>query len=301
MKELLILSGKGGTGKTSITAAFAALATNMIMCDADVDAADLHLLMNPAPQIINDFKGGNLAVINADKCIQCGICRDLCRFEAINEDFQIDAISCEGCGVCVDLCPENAIDFPQQTCGRWFISEAKYGPMVHARLGIAEENSGRLVALIRQQASELAKKENKELIITDGPPGVGCPVIASLNGVAAVVIVAEPTVSGLHDMKRVAQLAAHFKIQGMVCVNKYDLNPGKTKEIEDFAKEKNIQVLGRIPFDAAFTKAMIQGQNIFEYDETMDVCHAVKSIWESIMASDAMNNMGIIDFRKIIS
>ena len=301
MKELLILSGKGGTGKTSITAAFASLATNMIMCDADVDAADLHLLMNPAPKVINDFKGGNLAVINPDKCIQCGICSDLCRFDAINEDFQIDAISCEGCGVCVDLCPGNAIDFPQQTCGRWFISEAKYGPMVHARLGIAQENSGRLVALIRQQASALAVKENRELIITDGPPGVGCPVIASLSGVAAVVIVAEPTVSGLHDMKRVAELAAHFKIPGMVCVNKYDLNPGKTEEIEAFAKEKNIKVLGRIPFDAAFTKAMIQGKNIFEYDETMDVCRVVKSIWESIMASDAMNSMGIIDFRKVIS
>ena len=301
MKELLILSGKGGTGKTSITAAFASLATNMIMCDADVDAADLHLLMNPVPKVINDFKGGNLAVINPDKCIQCGICSDLCRFDAINEDFQIDAISCEGCGVCVDLCPGNAIDFPQQTCGRWFISEAKYGPMVHARLGIAQENSGRLVALIRQQASELAIKESKELIITDGPPGVGCPVIASLSGVAAVVIVAEPTVSGLHDMKRVAELAAHFKIPGMVCVNKYDLNPGKTEEIEAFAKEKSIKVLGRIPFDTAFTKAMIQGKNIFEYDETMDVCRVVKSIWESIMASDAMNSMGIIDFRKVIS
>ena len=301
MKELLILSGKGGTGKTSITAAFAALASNMIMCDADVDAADLHLLMNPAPKVINDFKGGNLAVINPDKCIQCGICSDLCRFDAINEDFQIDAISCEGCGVCVDLCPGNAIDFPQQTCGRWFISEAKYGPMVHARLGIAQENSGRLVALIRQQASALAVKENRELIITDGPPGVGCPVIASLNGVAVVVIIAEPTVSGLHDMKRVAELAAHFKIPGMVCVNKYDLNPEKTEEIEAFAKEKNIKVLGRIPFDAAFTKAMIQGKNIFEYDETMDVCRVVKSIWESIMASDAMNSMGIIDFRKVIS
>ncbi len=294
MKEVLVLSGKGGTGKTSITAAFASIATNMVMCDADVDAADLHLLMNPAPKVMNDFKGGNLAVINPDKCSQCSLCIELCRFDAISDDFEVDSISCEGCGVCVDLCPEQAIDFPQQTCGRWFISDAKFGSMVHARLGIAEENSGRLVALIRQQANELAEKENKELIITDGPPGVGCPVIASLSGVTAVVIIAEPTVSGLHDMKRVAELVAHFKVPGMVCVNKYDLNPEKTEEIEAFSREKNIQVLDRIPFDAAFTKAMIQGQNIFEYDNDLEVCKIVRSVWDTIITSPAMNSMGAL-------
>ncbi len=297
MKELLVLSGKGGTGKTTITAAFASLATNMIMCDADVDAADLHLLMNPAPVEINDFKGGCLAVINPEKCSQCGLCRELCRFSAISDTFEVDAISCEGCGVCVDLCPEQAIDFPQQTCGRWFISDAKYGPMVHARLGIAEENSGRLVALIRKQATELAEKEKKELIITDGPPGVGCPVIASLSGVTVVVIIAEPSVSGFHDMKRVTELAAHFKIPGMLCVNKYDLNIDKTIEIETFAKEKNIEVLGRIPFDSAFTKAMIQGQTIFEYDNSLKICSDIKGIWEKIMTSEAMNSFGIINLK----
>lgn len=272
----------------------------MVMCDADVDAADLHLLMNPTPREINNFVGGNLASINPEKCTSCGLCRELCRFDAISEDYDIDGISCEGCGVCVDLCPENAIDFPQQICGRWFISDAKFGPMVHARLGIAEENSGRLVALIRQQAKELAEKEKRDLIITDGPPGVGCPVIASLGGVSAVVIVAEPTVSGVHDMKRVVELAAHFKIPGMVCVNKYDLNIEKTEEIENFAKEKNIIILGRIPFDAAFTKAMIQGQNIIEYDKNSKLSGIVNTIWQKIIKSPAMTNMGMIDFKKII-
>lgn len=300
MRELLVISGKGGTGKTSITAAFASLATNMVMCDADVDAADLHLLMNPAPREINNFVGGNLAFINPDKCVKCDVCRDLCRFDAISEDYEIDAIACEGCGVCVDLCPENAIDFPEQVCGRWFISDAKFGPMVHARLGIAEENSGRLVTLIRQQAKELAVKEKKDLIITDGPPGIGCPVIASLGGVSAVVIIAEPTVSGVHDMKRVVELAAHFKVPGMVCVNKYDLNIKKTEEIEAFAAEKNIEILGRIPFDALFTKAMIQGKNIIEYDDESKLSKIISSVWEKIMNTHAMNAMGILDLSTTI-
>jgi MinD superfamily P-loop ATPase len=300
MKELLVISGKGGTGKTSVTAAFASLATNMVLCDADVDAADLHLLMNPTPLETHDFKGGGLAVIDPEKCVGCDLCRDLCRFDAISEDFIVDAISCEGCGVCVDLCPENAIGFPQQTCGEWYISEAKFGPMVHARLGIAQENSGRLVALIRKQATELAEQQKRDLIITDGPPGVGCPVIASLSGVTAVILIAEPTVSGFHDIKRVAELASHFKIPGMLCVNKYDLNLEKTIEIEAFAKEKNIVVLGRISFNSIFTKAMIQGKNVFEYDENSEVCTQLRIIWETVMKSEPMNNMGIIDFRKTI-
>lgn len=300
MKELLIISGKGGTGKTSITAAFASLASNMIMCDADVDAADLHLLMNPAPKEIHNFTAGNLAVIDPEKCIGCGQCVDLCRFDAISDEFIIDNIACEGCGVCYDLCPEKAIDFPEQICGRWFISDAKFGPMVHARLGIAEENSGRLVSLIRQQAQELAEKEKKDLIITDGPPGVGCPVIASLGGVSSVLIVTEPTVSGLHDMKRVVELAEHFKVPGMICVNKYDLNIEKTAEIEAFARKKNIRLVGRIPFDVSFTKSMIQGRNIFEYDGTSELSGIIKGIWEEIMAAPAMQKNGLADLTKII-
>jgi len=282
MKELVILSGKGGTGKTSLTATFAVLSKNSILCDADVDAADLHLLMDPDIKKCTDFQGGGTAVIDSEKCIQCGQCRELCRWEAISEDFKVDEIECEGCGVCVDMCPEQAIAFPVKTCGQWFISETRFGPMVHARLGIAEENSGKLVALVRQQAKALAEEQGLSLLITDGPPGIGCPVIASIGGATALLIVTEPTVSGKHDMERVVDLANHFKVPSMICVNKYDLNPEQTKAIEDSAKEKGVAVLGRIPFDPAFTQAMIQGKTILECDPESIVSQAVKGIWKEI-------------------
>lgn len=290
MRELVILSGKGGTGKTTLTAAFASITENRILCDADVDAADLHLLMAPDIKQTTDFLGGGIAVINPDKCTQCGICIDLCRFDAIKENFEVDAIECEGCGVCVDLCPEQAIDFPVQTCGQWYISDTRFGPMVHARLGIAEENSGKLVALIRHEAKNLAEEKNLDLMITDGPPGIGCPVIASVGGATAMLIVTEPTVSGSHDMARVADLAAHFKIPSMICVNKFDLNPDKARAIENLAEEKNITVLGRIPFDPAFTESMVQGKTIFEHSENSEASHMIRRIWDEIMASPVMNN-----------
>lgn len=291
MKEIVILSGKGGTGKTSLTAAFASLSENKILCDADVDAADLHLLMNPDILVQTDFKGGGIAVINQDKCSQCGTCIELCRFDAIDDDyFKVNEIQCEGCGVCVDLCPEQAIDFPIKTCGQWYISETRFGPMVHARLGIAEENSGKLVALVRQEAKKLAETKGFDLIITDGPPGIGCPVIASLGGANVLVIVAEPTVSGLHDMERVAQLAEHFKVPCMVCINKADINPEKADAIEKLAQEKNVKVLGRIPFDPDFTKAMIQAENIIEFNKDSKTSKLVKEIWDKIIMSSAMNN-----------
>ena len=194
-----------------------------------------------------------------------------------------DPIACEGCGVCVYFCPEEAIGFPTKTCGEWFLSETRFGPMAHARLGIAEENSGKLVTLVRQEGKKLAEEKNLDLILTDGPPGVGCPVIASLGGATAVLIVAEPTVSGRHDMERVAQLAAHFRVPAMVCVNKHDLNPDEAQAIEDFAKEKNIKFLGRIPFDPTFTKAMVQGQTLFEFDENSEAGRAIRHIWEKII------------------
>ncbi len=290
MRELVILSGKGGTGKTTLTAAFASIIENRILCDADVDAADLHLLMAPDIKQTTDFMGGGLAVINPDKCTQCGICIDLCRFDAIKENFEVDAIECEGCGVCVDLCPEQAIDFPVQTCGQWYISDTRFGPMVHARLGIAEENSGKLVALIRHEAKNLAEEKNLDLMITDGPPGIGCPVIASVGGATAMLIVTEPTVSGSHDMARVADLAAHFKIPAMICVNKFDLNPDQASAIENLAEEKNITVLGRIPFDPAFTESMVQGKTIFEHSENSEASRMIRRIWDEIMASPVMNN-----------
>jgi len=282
MKELVVISGKGGTGKTSLMAAFASLAKNKVLCDADVDAADLHLIMDPEIKERHEFQGGSTAVINADKCTQCGLCRDLCRWDAISEDFEVDAIACEGCGVCVYFCPEGAIDFPVNTCGEWFISDTRFGPMAHARLGIAEENSGKLVTLVRQQGRKLAEENKLNLILTDGPPGVGCPVIASLGGATAVLIVSEPTVSGKHDMERVAELAAFFKIPAMLCINKFDLNVDQTTAIENFAKEKHVKVLGRIPFDPIFTKSMVQGQTIFEYDGKSDAALAVENLWKQV-------------------
>jgi MinD superfamily P-loop ATPase len=289
MKELVILSGKGGTGKTSLAAAFASLAQNMVLCDADVDAADLHLIMAPKIRQTNDFKGGSIAVIQPDKCTACGLCMELCRFDAVKKDFVIDEILCEGCGVCVDFCPEQAIDFPVKTCGQWYISDTRFGPMVHARLGIAEENSGKLVTLVKNEARKLAKEEKKDLIITDGPPGIGCPVIASFGSVTAAVIITEPTVSGLHDMERVAELAVHFKVPGMVCVNKYDLNIEQTKEIERITEKKNMYFLGRIPFDPAFTASMVQGETFFEYIGDSKAGYDVRQIWDKIMTAPVMN------------
>jgi len=282
MKELVVISGKGGTGKTSILAAFASLVKKKALCDADVDAADLHLIMNPQIKERHDFESGHTAVIDQDKCTQCGRCRDLCRWVAISEQFVVDPVACEGCGVCHYFCPEEAIDFPLNRCGEWFISDTRFGPMAHARLGIAEENSGKLVTLIRQQGKMLAEEKDLDLLLTDGPPGIGCPVIASLGGATAVLIVAEPTVSGRHDMERVVELAAFFKVSAMVCINKFDLNPDQGQAIEDFARQRQVKVMGRIPFDPVFTRAMVQGKTIFEYDGHSEGAGAVKKIWQDL-------------------
>jgi MinD superfamily P-loop ATPase len=282
MKELVIISGKGGTGKTCLTAAFSSLAENKVLCDADVDAADLHLITDPSLKESHGFQSGHTAIIHKDKCSECGLCRDLCQWNAISSDFEVDSLECEGCGVCVYFCPENAVDFPINTCGEWFISDTRFGPMVHARLGIAEENSGKLVSLVRQEARQLAKEKGLDLILTDGPPGVGCPVIAAIGGASAVLIVTEPTISGHHDMERVVQLAAHFNVPTMVCVNKFDLNLNLTQDIEKFTKEKGLPCLGLIPFDPIFTKAMVQGQTIFEYSTNSETGDAVREIWSKI-------------------
>jgi MinD superfamily P-loop ATPase len=282
MKELIVISGKGGTGKTSLMAAFASLAENKVLCDADVDAADLHLIMDPDVIRCAVFQSGNNAVIDNDLCTECGLCREMCRFNAISADYIVNSINCEGCGVCVHFCPEKAIDFPENTCGEWFVSDTRLGPMVHARLGIAEENSGKLVTLVRQEARKLAEEKKLELILTDGPPGVGCPVIASIGGASAVLIVTEPTVSGKHDMERVTQLAEHFEIPAMICVNKFDLNLDMTRDIENYAKAKGLSCSGRIPFDPVFTKAMIQAQTVFEYDGQSPVGEAIRSTWQRL-------------------
>ncbi|MCK9173804.1 MAG: 4Fe-4S binding protein [Desulforhopalus sp.] len=297
MREIVIISGKGGTGKTSIAAAFASLMENGVLCDADVDAANLHLLLKPKVVESHSFMGGGIAEIRNEDCVACGICREVCKFDAISEDYHVDSIACEGCGVCVDMCPQEAIDFPIQQCGEWFHSETRFGPMIHARLGIAEENSGKLVSLVRQQGRELAEAEGRNLLLTDGPPGVGCPVIAAIGGAAALVIVVEPTVSGLHDMQRVAELGKHFGVPGLVAVNKFDLNLEMTEKIEAWAVDQALGLVGRIPFDSSFVEAMVAAENIIEFAPESDAAKTVREIWKKVLASKALNNMGIADLR----
>jgi len=282
IKELIVISGKGGTGKTSLLGAFASLAKDKVLCDADVDAADLYLILEPDIKERQVFQEGHTAEIDPDKCTECGLCRKLCRFHAISSEFIVDPINCEGCGVCVYFCPEDAINFPVKTCGELFVSETRCGPMAHARLGIAEDNSGKLVTLTRKHANDLAHKRGLNLILTDGPPGVACPVIASIAGATGVLIVTEPTLSGHHDMDRVVELANHFQIPAFVCINKYDLNVEMTETIEAYARDKGVPVMGRIPFDPLFTRAMVEKQTIIEYDSSSSTSQAVKEIWERV-------------------
>ncbi|HDD44937.1 MAG TPA: 4Fe-4S dicluster domain-containing protein [Candidatus Desulfofervidus auxilii] len=281
MKELVIISGKGGTGKTTLTAAFAALAKDKVIADTDVDAPDLHLILSPQIKHEEPFKGSHYAIIDKEKCIQCGECRKLCRFHAINEEFEINPIDCEGCGVCVHFCPQEAINFPQRTCGKWFISETRFGPMVHAQLDIGQENSGLLATLVRQQAKIIAEDRGYDLIIVDGPPGVGCPVIASVTGASVVMIVTEPSPSGLHDLERVWQLAfKHFGIPCLACINKFDLNPTFSEKIETFCKKNQITLVGKIPFDPKVTEAVVQAKTVIEIKAS--VTSLVAQMWEKI-------------------
>lgn len=272
MKELVVISGKGGTGKTSVTASFVVLADRPVIADCDVDAADLHLVLSPRIIERHEFRGGHEAVIRQDDCIGCGACLADCRFDAVrkneqaagNATFVIDPVACEGCGVCVRFCPENAIDFPERRCGEWMISETRCGPMVHARLGVAAENSGKLVSTVRREARRIAEEDHRSLVIVDGPPGIGCPVIASVTGATVVLAVTEPTVSGEHDLERVLALTRHFGIPAAVCVNKWDLNPEMTERIEDKARRVGARVVGRIRYDRAVTLAQMQARAVVE-------------------------------------
>ncbi len=294
MKELVVISGKGGTGKTSITAAFASLAQNAVLADCDVDAADLHLVLSPAIKQESDFSGGRQASIITEKCIGCGKCANMCRFGAIKlnglandiigKTYKVDSVSCEGCKVCVEFCPVDAISFEPAVNGKWFISDTRFGPMVHARLGIAEENSGKLVTLIRKEAKRIAEERNKNLLIIDGSPGIGCPVIASITGSDLVLVVTEPTLSGIHDLERVSQLTSNFSIKTLVCVNKSDINPDMTERIEKYAKEKGLKVVGKIPYDESFTKAQIMKATLIEYTGS-DIAEKVKSMFREITYS----------------
>ena len=291
MKELVVISGKGGTSKTSIVAAFAALAKNAVFADCDVDAADLHLVLEPKVKQTSDFSGGKQAFIVTEKCVGCGKCKELCKFGAINFDgpandiigktFTVDPISCEGCKVCVEFCPVDAIEFNDSINGQWFISNTRFGTMVHAKLGIAEENSGKLVFLIRKEAKRIAEEQNKDLIIVDGSPGIGCPVIASITGADLVLIITEPTLSGKHDLERVAELAEGFNIPTLVAINKFDLNPDMAEQIEEATRKRNIKVVGKIRYDEAFTKAQIMKTSVVEYTGGA-VTEDIKSLWRNI-------------------
>ncbi len=281
-KELVIISGKGGTGKTSIVSSFATLAENKIMVDCDVDAADLHLILKPEIKKTTEFFSGKKAEIIKDKCIQCGRCIEVCRFDAISKDFIVNEIGCEGCGTCFYQCPIDAVKFEQTKSGEWFESDTRFGKLVHARLGIAEENSGKLVSEIRNYARLLAHREGQDLIIVDGSPGIGCPVIASISGASLVVVVTEPTLSGLHDAQRVLKLTKHFNIPACMCINKFDINLDMTKQIEDFCKKENIEIVGKIPYSKDFTSAMIKEQSLIEFSPDGKISTEIKNMWGKI-------------------
>ena len=288
VKELVVISGKGGTGKTSIVASFAALAEKVVLADCDVDAADLHLVLEPKIARRESFSGGKRARIKSGHCTACGKCEELCRFDAIyfdgpgngkvNKTFRIDPIACEGCGVCAWFCAENAIEFAPAVNGEWHVSDTRHGPMVHAKLGIAEENSGKLVSTVRKEAGAIAQQRGLGLVLIDGSPGIGCPVIASITGADLVLIVTEPTLSGLHDLGRVADVARHFGIRGMVCVNKWDLNPALAAEIERQAQDRGLAVAGRVRYDRAVTEAQVRKQSVVEYQQ--DGCaEDIRQVW----------------------
>ncbi len=286
MKQITVISGKGGTGKTVITAAFAALARDKVMADCDVDASDLHLLLHPRIKETHEFKGGMKAILDEGRCTGCGKCIEVCRFDAIRENKNqgtviIDPIACEGCQVCALICPFEAIKMEENVSGEWYVSETEYGPLIHAKLGVAEENSGKLVAVVRENAREICQKNGLGLVMVDGPPGIGCPVIASVTGVDLVVIVTEPTFSAISDLKRVLGLTQHFQIQSVVLINKCDINLENTKKIENFCSEENIEVVGKLPFDNAFTQAMVEGKTIIEYGDS-NLVKEIENLWQRI-------------------
>ena len=278
MKQITVLSGKGGTGKTSLVASFAALTKRMVVTDCDVDAPDLHLLLQPTIMEKQEFWGSQLATINHTKCTQCCQCVHACKFQAI-KDFTVDPIFCEGCGVCGVVCPVEAIDFTPRMCGYAFISKTKYGLMSHARLNPGEENSGKLVTLVRQNAQQIADRAKYELILNDGPPGIGCPVIAALGGVDEGLIVVEPSYSSIHDMERALALLNHFEISSLICINKYDINRDNTSSIISVCEANDVKVVGKIPFDPVVTKAMVAGQPIVEYAPDSSISKAITEVW----------------------
>lgn len=281
IKELVIISGKGGTGKTSIAASFAALAENAVIADCDVDAADLHLVLAPKREEGGQFGGGKKAFVNRGLCMNCGDCVLFCRFNAIGDYFTVDPLACEGCGVCARFCPADAIEMRDHVSGNWFVSSTAHGPMVHARLGIAEGNSGKLVTLIRKKAKEIAEREKRGPVIVDGSPGTGCPVIATLTGAHYALIVTEPTVSGLHDLERIYELARRFRMKIAVCVNKADINPEMTERIRGFCAEKNAAFVIEIPYDEDVTAAIVAGKPLVAHSRG-PAARGIEEMWRRI-------------------
>lgn len=286
IKEITIISGKGGTGKTSLVGSLALFAENKILVDCDVDAADLHLILQGKKVTGCDFIGGKIAEIAPDECFSCNLCFDYCRFDAIvdrgfDQPCSIDKYKCEGCGVCTRFCPEDAISMIDIKSGEWYISETKYGRLVHARLGIAQANSGKLVSLLRGTARVLAEEKHNEYIIVDGSPGIGCPVISSITGSDFVLMVTEPSLSAVHDMRRLHELIGHFDIPCGICINKYDINPEIATVIEALAGKFGIPIMARIPYDPRVTKAQIEGIPYAEYVQEKD-SEQFRKLWIEI-------------------
>ena len=282
MKELVIVSGKGGTGKTTLAASFAALSNDKVMADCDVDAADLHLLLKPNILKTEKFISSQVAVIDQESCLACDICRNVCRFDAISEDYVVNPMDCEGCRFCERMCPIEAIHMEKQENGRWHIAETEFGPMVFAQLGVAEENSGQLVSLVRKEAQKLAKEKNLNYIIIDGPPGVGCPVNSAITGAQLAVIVTEPTMSGIHDLMRILELTRQFRVPALVIVNKFDLNLENTKEIKSYCQKQQVEVVGEIPFDPGVIEALKAGEILVRFSGDGKVSEIVADIWKRV-------------------
>ena len=280
MREIVVVSGKGGTGKTTVVASFAALAKSKALCDCDVDAPNMHLLLEPHTIEEQEFWGGKVAYIDSDRCIECDLCEAVCHFDAIR-GFVVDPLACEGCGFCCRICPEEAITMKERLAGRWFVSNTRFGPLVHARLEPGQENSGKLVAVIRQRVRIMAQTQGLEFVLSDGPPGIGCPVISSLTGVDLALIVTEPTPSGIHDLERILGVCRHFGIPTVVCINKCDLDEGNARRIEAFCEGANAPVLARIPFDTVVTDAIVRGVPLVEYSDG-PLAREVEALWRKL-------------------
>ncbi len=293
MKQLVILSGKGGTGKTSVAAALAHLASQemrIVLADADVDAANLELVLNPTKVEEHQFMGGQVAIIDPQRCTLCGRCHEICRFEAIIHDssaegveaYRVDPLACEGCAACVTQCPEQAIHSEEQQAGLWFRSDTRFGPLFHAHLFAAQENSGKLVTMVKQQGRLLALDEGRELLIVDGPPGIGCPVISANSGADLALLVTEPTVSGIHDLERILGTVNHFGTPALVLINKADVNPAHTHGIEAYCRSKGIALVGKLPYDTVVTEAMVHGQPVTQYQPEGAMARALREVWEQM-------------------